>query len=706
VNASLADTLPAVCPHCGAASDLVVAGICAGCAFGLVNAQPRFIGQFAVLGNLGSGGNSDVYRVRDPWSPREVALKVLRGGELAHAFDRSAFAADLQHLSRLQHPNIVQVLDTHGVHEPAPYYTMQLVEGGALDPRSEQFRTPEAAAQLVATLARAVQFCHAAREPVLHLDIKPGNILIGHGGHPYLTDFGIAKRLEAAGVPTLTRAGTPAYMSPEQAAGRELSCATDIYSLGVVLYQLLTKTLPHTADTILELLQRIEHEPIQPPHRRVPELRRNLSRICMTALAPRPAQRYASAATLAEDLERYLRDEPPLLLPEARSKRVLYWLVHNPVLTAGFLVTLLFLFTLFASAVWLVDLQAREQSEGVLRELDYVARAQADALLTNMARVGQELARAARAIEERARTTRQELGVVGDTSSAIVAPTALSNVHPAQYYAGFEEPLPIAALTIFDEKCQVRQRFPMNERVFELSRFDYRAYCKAAQTLGEEAQHIATIAEAFIDNPDTSVRFPLVAPLFDRPTAPLLARREVFAGFLFTMVTARESMSRVHPNPEQSDLWRTVVIGPRDFGTPHYQASQKSASRYLVLAHPGLTNAHHIRGFTPEVEQALQAYATSAEPAQRFDPVETKSLRQPDWVDPVDGTTHWLAVLAPIGKTGYFVVIQRRLDAATRSSSALMQRAWKVGLPWAIALLVVWIALVLRVRRGRYFGSR
>jgi serine/threonine-protein kinase len=212
-------------------------------------------------------------------------------------------------VANLDHPHIVPIHEV-GEHAGRPYYTMRLLTGGSL---AQQIRTsridPPAAARLLSALARAMH--HAHRRGLVHRDLKPANVLFDEAGRPFVTDFGLAKRLGQSG-PTGPGAlmGTPCYMAPEQAAGREdVTASADLYSLGAILYELLAGRAPFRASTVMETLVRVMEEEPVPPRRLNPAVPGDLEWVCLKCLEKDPARRYPSAAALADDLDRHLLGE-------------------------------------------------------------------------------------------------------------------------------------------------------------------------------------------------------------------------------------------------------------------------------------------------------------------------------------------------------------------------------------------------------------
>ncbi len=277
---------------------------------------------------LGQGGMGIVWSAVQLSTQREVALKLLGKGEFGSEKARARFEREVELTARLEHPNIAGLYDS-GLYRGVHYYAMELIEGVPLDEYvADQHLTERQILELMGTVCQAVQ--HAHQNGVIHRDLKPTNILVSADGQPHILDFGLAKGFlekdSDLGVSSQDEvAGTPAYMSPEQAAGHleRIDTRTDVYALGVVLFRLLTGESPHDlSGTRYEVLRRVAEEDIRRPRQLTKGVDRELEALLLKALAHDPKDRYPSAGALAEDIENHLTSEPLI----ARRRTTAYFL--------------------------------------------------------------------------------------------------------------------------------------------------------------------------------------------------------------------------------------------------------------------------------------------------------------------------------------------------------------------------------------------
>jgi tetratricopeptide (TPR) repeat protein len=341
------------------------------------------VADYDILGELGRGGMGVVYKANQVSLKRLVALKMMLAGAHADAEDLARFAREAEAVARLRHPNIVQIYAI-GEQDGLPYFSLEFVEGGSLADRLNGTPQPwRPAAELVATLARAMHAAH--QQQIVHRDLKPGNVLLTADGQPKITDFGLAKRLDAT-VAARTQSGaimgTPCYMAPEQAAGHasEVGPAADVYALGAILYELLTGRPPFQAATVWDTLEQVQTQEPVPPRRLQPKVPRDLETICLNCLQKAPRKRYASAQDLADDLRRFLADEPIRARPTPAWERAVKWVRRRPVAAGLVAACVVAVASLVAGALLYgrnQQLRARESARD-LREVERELKDRAD----------------------------------------------------------------------------------------------------------------------------------------------------------------------------------------------------------------------------------------------------------------------------------------------------------------------------------------
>ena len=308
--------------------------------FSFPSGPPPSIPGYDFLEELGRGGMGVVYRARHQPTGRSVAVKVLRNGALAGGQERSRFRLEAESAARLKHRGVVAIEEL-GLDSSLPYFAMELVDGGSLDRTlAGQPQPAETAARLICTLAEAVQAAHELQ--IIHRDLKPANILLRRRAdsaadrglpetldacEPMIADFGLAKRLDAESTAWTQDGailGTASYMAPEQAAGRvrEVGPAADIYSLGAILYELLTGVPPFKGETWSQTVALVLNQEPTPPGRRQRGVPQDIETICLKCLEKDPLERYGTARDLAGDLDRFLIGVAIAAQPLSRDERI------------------------------------------------------------------------------------------------------------------------------------------------------------------------------------------------------------------------------------------------------------------------------------------------------------------------------------------------------------------------------------------------
>jgi len=291
---------------------------------------PRVTG-YEITGILGRGAMGVVYKARQRGLRRMVALKMIRAGRHSGPDELARFRSEAVAVADLQHPNIVQIYAV-GDDSGHPFFSLEYVDGDSLARKINGTPQPaREAARLVRALAGAMEFAHA--QHIVHRDLKPANILLTAAGEPKISDFGLVKRLEDDAGQTQSGSilGTPSYMAPEQAEGRnkEIGPRTDVYGLGAILYELLTGRPPFRAASVLDTLDLVRTQEPIPPSQFQPTVPRDLETICLKCLQKDPAKRYPTAAGLGEDLRRYEAGEPILARPVGPAERLWRWCRRN-----------------------------------------------------------------------------------------------------------------------------------------------------------------------------------------------------------------------------------------------------------------------------------------------------------------------------------------------------------------------------------------
>jgi TolB-like protein/tRNA A-37 threonylcarbamoyl transferase component Bud32/Flp pilus assembly protein TadD len=325
------------------------------------------VGNYQILEEIGRGGMGVIYRARQRHSRRIVALKRILSYHADSQETLARFRREAQAAASLDHPNILPIYEVSECDDGLPFFSMKFAGGGSLLDAAPALRNePRRSVALVAKVARAVQYAHG--QGILHRDLKPGNVLLDGRGEPLVSDFGLAKWLDSSShlTRTLTIFGTPGYIAPEQVNGSSagLGPASDIYSLGAILFDLLTGRPPFLGEHALKVIQQAGEKPAPKLRTLVPGLDRDLETICAKSLEREPGARYRSAGALAEDLERWLEGRHIIARPVSPPERAWRWTRRHP-LTAAMAAMLMVLGTAVGALIWNGEMAGPPAASGI-----------------------------------------------------------------------------------------------------------------------------------------------------------------------------------------------------------------------------------------------------------------------------------------------------------------------------------------------------
>lgn len=635
-------------------------------------ASAQELGKYMLLERIARGGMGVVYKAWDTGARRAVALKMIRGGELASEDEVRRFRDEVHAAGKLDHPNIVPIFEV-GELDGRPYFTMKLMTGGSLAEHVEEYRGSfRQAAELVETIALAVH--HGHQRGVLHRDLKPANILLDEVGRPYVADFGLARSVDNEIRLTRSAAwvGTPAYMAPEQAGGRTqaLTTAADVYSLGVILYELTTGRPPFLGDTSGDILEQVKESPPPDPRSIERRMDRDLAFICLKCLEKSPEHRYRSAEDLARDLRRYKDGEP---IAKVRfTDRAWRWCLRHPVTAGLLLAAASFLVIMTWSAVSLAREQEALKRAQILAANRLSAAMVAGTVLSHL----RDLSDAVRRIAEEERISRALAAGDADELQAICQAAFDRYDDPA---AGLktEDSSPFHLWYVLDEKGIIRALYrPGVRRVIGESARG-RDYYQGARALAERGSRETYISNAFKGTSDGTYEFSISTPIY---------RAEGDRAWIGVLVAAVATKAKLGSLTLDNERNITALAAPWD---PCREPSQITPAppgppEYLILRHPSYWRSGEAIALDNDHVRNLGKSSQEAE-NHVFHP-----LRLPDerWVgssddyedplgkgnaDPKKGTVmpadtrfagRWLTGFAAVGHTGFMVIVQTRADEA------------------------------------------
>jgi hypothetical protein len=645
--------VPAHCPECGSpVSADVLGGLCPRCLLGgtlaSLEARGERVGDYVLGERIDGGGMGEIYLGTHVETGLAVAIKFARPELLATADGVALFRNEINTMSRLRHPNIARVFPS-ACHGRKPYFVMELLEGGTLeDPRnSRRYRAPRAAAELVSTLASAVQCAHS--HGVLHCDIKPANILFDLVGEPHVADFGLGRLLDDVCSPVLLP-GTPRWRSPEQVQQKSGSAASDVFQLGLLLEWLLTGKFaePVTAATAA-------------PLRWAPTLECSLEAISRRARSYDPTERYRTAAELTDELERALRNEPLKDELSRPLRRLLRW-AHRQKFVAALLVSAI---CLLAALPFMVDALLGDMRAWISEQNQFVAKAQALA-------VRNQLQVDANTMEKMARDEAiQSLTTWGDLTRS---PSAL-----ARHQGRFDN------LFLFSRDGTFQARYPLPNRFRGTTNYLFRDYHQCAIALGERVlaqggpgtSIPVCVSRIFRSTTDAQLKFSLAAPLIHKGELVGVANGSIQARDRFAGLEMR-------CGPGQCT---TGLIGPRDRDDPR----SPLPATLVVFAHPSL-KLPAVNPRDPKDERRLDAATVqhicsklrcTPDRDNPFGDPETGPIVLDEFEEPVTRQRSVVA-LAPVGRTGLITMVSTPDAAMEEIRLGLRRRAW----------MFVWIPLL------------
>ncbi|MDB4975789.1 MAG: Serine/threonine protein kinase PrkC, regulator of stationary phase [Myxococcaceae bacterium] len=606
---------------------------------------PTQIGPYLIAREIGRGLTGVVYEARGP-DGVVCALKLLRAKWTKSRRGVARFRSEADILAKIEHPNVIAITSAGGLEAELPYFTMELAEGSLCDllgagTSGERVQRPQPmeCARLLALIARAVDFAY--QRGILHRDLKPANILRVAGRELVVADFGIALDLNHNGPrrDAIAGCGTPGYFAPELVRGEPATCSSDVYSLGVILYELMVGRLPVPVSLNPAYYgEHVQTAMVIPPRRLVPGIARGLEAVCLKALEKRPADRYQTAAQLAEDLERVQAGDKPryALLPSlARTSRD--FARRSPLLALIFVVTLL----MAGSAGLLASAYARTKQEAVdleLSDLAGMARVYAGAMLPSLELDAQRV----RAIAADPRT----IEVLSQQRSGPGVARYLQQwIHEGESFTSIM--LMTSAGVALTEQPEVTPDSSQN--------YGWRDYSTRGAHLSASGTVGVSLVRAFLSRTDHKLKLAFVATVFDA--------EQRYLGLVLATRQASQTFGSVIRRSEREGR-AVVLLAPRDREGPGRPLP--AYDDLSIVVHPGIDADKREYKVNPRYRRPLKALLS----CQRVR-VEDQLVLSPEhsfvgfseYRDPVPGfERHTLAMAVPIGCTGYAIMLEQRSE--------------------------------------------
>lgn len=629
-------------------------------------------GDYLLFDELGRGGFGIVFRAQRRGSTEFVALKQMRAWEHSTREERRAFLTGAEIAAKLEHPGIARVLEVGQVGN-CPYFTMEL-HGTDLQRVLDHGQPSQAqAARWMQQVATAIH--HAHTREVLHCDLKPANILLDASGAARVTDFGSAKRLSKDGqcLESGSRLIGP-YMAPEQASGegRDLTRRADIYSLGVILYETLTGQVPYErlvfADWIHEL---VSSDPVPSPRGLEPLLNRELELICLKCLEKDANRRYESAAQLVEDLDFVLHGwRTRHARPKLWRSRMFTWARSHPLQSAMLAGVALFGVALAITAVSLLE-SDREQEQSALETNAFIANSQAGALLSQLREFADRTERCAKRPSTRALLQAGEIREDGSALDSCVR--------------GFH------AVYAADANGKLLSQFPLPISVLGRN-YEFRGYFRCSRELALQGMPDACLGPAYRAESNGQLQIAFAAPVY--------GTNGEWIGSLISGLEVDSAIGQVKMQDAPGSGRIVALLGPRDRDRSTPEPRRAS---FDFIVHPRLSHGQEVPLHEPSPAALDRAFGLAVTPGEQFSLRWAPPLLVPNYHDPLlEPARTSLAAFAPVGRTGYVVVVETSHDAVRRDGRALAKKlAWRAGAPLGIGLCLLAFALFSTVRRKR-----
>jgi eukaryotic-like serine/threonine-protein kinase len=646
------------------------------------------IGDYEIIEQIGHGGMGVVYRARHRISGQLVALKMIRRDLLPDNEALRLFRREIEATVAVEHPHIVPLFYV-GEHDGELYYAMKLLDSSLAERLSDFRQHPWAAAKLMENISRAVQHAHA--RGFLHLDLKPSNVLLDAAGHPYVGDFGLAKLVNGSPIPDwpfdrpdalksrraetfrsqlpLYPFGTPQYLAPEQALHQESggTVASDVYSLGVIFYELLTGSPPF-AGPLSELVVRMAAESPKPPSKIARGLSPDLEALCLKCLRKDPEGRYRSPGELADDLARALRGKATLARPLSVWGRSALLLRRNPALSFCAATVAALLIAVCVQLVGVAVHHDRETRARVLEGNGFAAKMAAMAVLDELRR------RADWALEIAADPIAYALATREPRPSV----PELDQFREGRF--GF--------IAILSSAGTMTAMSPAYKEVIGRD-YAWRDYFRGACKSGARIMPGAYVARSHRAETDNEYKFAISAPI---------VRNGTCVGVVLAATQPDSTLGPFVLINRGDPRHKAVVMGYPDRDRIYSQSSPLHSS--LVLLHDGLGSSEEIP-VSQDTSRAIQrSFGAPRGRGQQLFPSDVAPLLLEDYRPMADTRQRWVAAFYPVGGTGLVVGVQTRYDLAFALSEILRGGLLSIAGIQAVGCALIAVTLIT-IRRNR-----